>query len=303
MRQIPVGLGGRLAAESTTLCRLWRVTRKDGVVLRFTDSTSPIKATIAPDVTEQTYRSDYSFTSSAIFMSKTMSNAQSVNMTFLLDEADNNGFKEKDLRLRKYDGASAEIFVCDYTSVAAGVMRMFSGKFGTVNLSNQRIATVEITPDDTTSSGTMIGLEKYSQTCRASLFDARCKLNKNDYKITFTVTSASGGSIVSADFTQTSGYWALGYIEWLTGDNAGVTQTVNSNDKASNSIFLTSPPPLPVQAGDTANIYIGCDKTRVRCKQLNNLANMRAEPDVPATALNPNLNYVLSPLPAARDSG
>lgn len=299
MRNVPVGLAGRLASESTNLCRLWRVTRSDGFVLRFTDSTNPVKATIAPDVTEQTYRSDFSFTSSAIFMSKTMANQQSVNMTFLLDEADDNGFKETDLRLRLFDGAQAEIYVTDYTNVAAGVMRMFSGKFGTVTLSNQKVATVEVTPDDTTTSGTVIGDEKYSQTCRASLFDARCKLNADSYKVEFTVTSASGGSIVSTDLDQDNAHWALGFIKWVTGANAGTVQTVNSSDKASTSVFLTSPPPLPAQAGDTGVIYPGCDKTRVRCKQFGNLANMRAEPDVPDGAIDPNLNWTMQGIAAA----
>lgn len=298
MRGISAGLGGSLAREATTLCRLWRVTRKDGTVLRFTDATGPIKATIDPDVTEQTYRSDYSFTSSAIFMSKSMANLQSVNMTFLLDEVDDTGFKEKDLRLRLYDGAQAEIFVTDYTNVAGGVMKMYSGKFGTVALSNQKIATVEVTPDDSTGSGTLLGMEKYSQTCRANLFDARCTLNADAFKVLFTVGSANGGSIVSADLNQPSGNWNLGHIKWLTGANAGIVQTVNSSDNPSTSIFLTSPPPLPVQAGDTAAIYPGCDKTRVRCKQFNNLPNMRAEPDVPAGAVDPALNWQESGLAA-----
>lgn len=296
MRSIPTGLAGSIAAESTTLCRLWRVTRSDGLVLRFTDATGPIKATIDPDTSDQVYRADYSFTSSAIFMSKTMANQQSVNMTFLLDEVDDTGFKEKDLRLRLYDGAHAEIYVADYENLGAGVLKMFSGRFGTVNISNQKVATVEITPDDTTSSGVKIGVEKYSQTCRASLFDSRCKLNADDYKAAFTVSSANGGSIVSADFTQESGHWNLGFVKWVTGANAGTVQTVNSNDLSSHSIFLTSPPPLPAEAGDTGFIYPGCDKTRVRCKQFNNLQNMRAEPDVPDAVMDPNLNWVLQGL-------
>lgn len=296
MRSIPSGLATRLAKESTTLCRLWRVTRADGLVLRFTDNTKPITATIAPDATPQVYRADFSFSSSAIFMSKTMANQQSVSMTFLLDEIDTEGFKEKDLRLRLFDGARAEIYVVDYENVAAGVVRMFGGKFGTVNLSNQRIATVEITPDDTSTSGTMIGMEKYSQTCRASLFDSRCKLNADSFKVAFTVTSANGGSIVSTDLNQDNGHWNLGFIKWVTGENAGVTQTVNSSDKASTSVFLTSPPPLPAQAGDTGFIYPGCDKTRARCKEFGNLLNMRAEPDVPDGALDPALNWTQSAL-------
>lgn len=291
MRSISTALAGRLAAQSTSLCRLWRVTRTDGVVLRFTDNTRPITITIDPDVTPQVYRSDFSFTASAIFMSKTAANLQSVQMTFLLDAVDDTGFNENDLRLRKYDGAHAEVFVVDYEDTAAGSIRMYSGKFGTVNLSNQHIATVEITPDDTTQAGSSLGLEKYSQTCRASLFDARCKLNPDLYKVAFTVASASGGSIVAAALNQENNHWGLGFIKWLTGPNAGVVQTVNSSDQASTSVFLTSPPPLPAQAGDTGYIYPGCDKTRVRCKQFGNLVNMRAEPDAPSGPLDPNLNY------------
>lgn len=295
MRSIATGLATRIAAESTTLCRLWRVTRSDGLVLRFTDSARPIDIEIDPDSSAQTYRADYSFSASSIFMSKSAANLQSVQMTFLLSD---DGFSEKDLRLRKFDGAQAEVFVVDYLDPAAGAVRMFSGKFGTVNLSNQKIATVEVTPDDTTNSGTMIGMEKYSQTCRASLFDSRCKLNADTYKAAFTVTSASGGSIVSTDLNQDNGHWSLGFIKWVTGDNAGTVQTVNSNDKASTSVFLTSPPPLPAQAGDTGFIYPGCDKTRTRCKQFGNLANMRAEPDVPDGALDPSLNWMQSALAA-----
>jgi uncharacterized phage protein (TIGR02218 family) len=275
---------------------LWRVTRKDGLVLRFTDNTSPLKIAIDPDGSAQTYRADFSFTASAIFMSKSAANLQSVQMSFLLSD---DGFSEKDLRLRRFDGAQAEVFVVDYQHLEAGAIRMYSGKFGTVNLSNQKIATVEVTPDDTTGSGTMLGMEKYSQTCRANLFDARCKLNADSFKANFTVTSANGGSVVSTDLNQENGHWNLGFVKWLTGDNAGVVQTVNSSDKTSTSIFLTSPPPLPAKPGDTGVIYPGCDKTRVRCKQFNNLANMRAEPDVPTGAMDPSLNYALSGIPAA----
>ena len=37
MRTIPDGLQAHLDGEATTLCHAWRVTRRDGVVMGFTD--------------------------------------------------------------------------------------------------------------------------------------------------------------------------------------------------------------------------------------------------------------------------
>jgi uncharacterized phage protein (TIGR02218 family) len=87
---------------------------------------------------------------------------------------------------------------------------------------------------------------------------------------------------VSADFTQAAGFWAMGFVKWLTGDNAGTTSMVQSNDPTPTSAYLMSPPGLPIQAGDTGRIYPGCDKLRTTCiAKFNNILNMRAEPDVP----------------------
>lgn len=281
MRACSVQLAARLSGESTTLARLWRIARADGTVLRFTDAVKPIAIQIAPDVTPQVYRSDISFTSSAIFTSKSFANQQSVTLTFLLDDA---GFAEKDIRARLYDGATSNVYIVDYEFPQYGTVTMYSGVFGQVQLSDQKIATVEVTPPQSTINGIGIGTEKYSQTCRASLFDSRCKLTASAFKVTFTVDTASGGSFVSDEITQENGHWALGFVKWLTGANVGKTTQVQSNDVGSTSVFLTSPPFFAIQPGDTGEIYPGCDKTRPRCIQFNNLLNMRAEPDVPTGA-------------------
>lgn len=283
MRTASAQLEAAISARVTTLCRLWRVTRKDGQVLRFTDAVRPVSAQIDPDGTVQTYRSDISFTASSIFMSKSLANQQSVNMQFLLDDA---GFSETDLRTRKYDDAIGEVFVCDFEHPEYGVMAMFKGVFGQVTLSNQKVGTVDVVPEDAASNGVGIGLERFSQTCRASLFDSRCKLVATDFKKAFTVTSANSGIVVSADLTEANGHWALGFVKWLTGANAGTRSTVTNSDKASTTLFLSAAPSFPIAVGDTGEVYPGCDKTRTRCKQFNNLVNMRAEPDVPDGAPN-----------------
>lgn len=290
MRTASVQLQARIAGESTTLARLWRVTRSDGEVLRFTDAVRPITIEVAPDTDPEVYRSDITFTSSAIFTSSSYANQQSVTVDIVMDDE---GFREGDMRARKYDGAVSEIMVVDYEFPQYGVVPMFSGIFGTITLSDQGMAQIEVQPSDSAINGQLIGLEKYSQTCRANLGDSRCKVDLEALKIAFTVDTASGGSLVASELTQASGDWALGFVKWLTGENAGSTSMVSSNDQGTTSLFLTSPPFYPIAAGDTGEVFPGCDKLRVTCiSKFNNLANMRAEPDVPEVA-GVNRSYVV----------
>lgn len=295
MRDASVQLQASIASEVTTLARLWRVQRKDGTVLRFTDAVQPINIQLPGDTSVQTYRSDVSFTSSAIFTSSSYANQQSVTLTFLLDDT---GFSEGDLRARQYDGATSQIHVVDYTHPEYGTILWFSGTFGIVRLSDQKIGTVEILPLAATLGTSAIGTETYSATCRNALGDAICKINLTALKMPFTVTSASGGSVVSAALNQASGYWSLGFVKWLTGKNAGKTSQVQSNDQGSTSLFLLSPPFYPIQAGDTAEVYPGCDKQRQTCiNKFANLQHMRAEPDVPnGSKFVPNVNINNMPI-------
>jgi uncharacterized phage protein (TIGR02218 family) len=270
-------LTAAIAAESTTLARLWQVERSDGSMLRFTDGVAP--ATVDVGAGNVLFRSDVSFSSSAIFTSRTFANQQSVTLTFVMDDA---GFREDDIRARKYDGAKSKVYVYDYVHPEYGAVLMFDGIFGTVKLSDQKAATVEVTPDVGSVNGLGIGLDNYQQTCRASLGDAKCKVDIEASKVAFTVDSATGGSFVASELTQAAGHWQLGFVKWITGPNAGTNSSVQSNDPGSTSAFLMSPPFFDITIGDTGFIYLGCDKTRATCKQkFDNILNLRAEPDVP----------------------
>lgn len=261
-------------------------------MLRFTDAVRPITIQVAPDVAPQVYRSDISFTSSAIFTSKSFANQQSVTLTFILDDI---GFSEKDIRSRQYDGANSEVMVVDYAFPEYGVVTMYIGKFGTIQVSDQHIATVEVVPSDSTINGVSIGAEKYSHSCRASLGDVRCKVPLATLKVAFTVATASSGSFVAPTITQLNDHWALGFVKWLTGQNAGKTSAVQSNNEATTSVFLLAAPFFAIQPGDTGEIYPGCDKLRQTClDKYNNVLNMRAEPDVPDGAGVPGSNYKFS---------
>lgn len=262
-----------LSAETTKLARLWRVTRADGTVLRFTDAVKPVA------VGAEVYRSDISFTTSAIFTSRSFANGQSVTVIVVMDDL---GISEKDLRARLYDDAVGEVMLVHYDHPEYGTVSLFKGQFGTVKVTDKLRATIEIKPTSATGAAQGIAAEKYSATCRATLGDSRCKVDIEALKKSFTVDTASGGSVVTLELDDPAPTWILGYVKWLTGDNAGTTSGVQSGDPDTKSIFLTSAPGQPVQPGDTGIIYPGCDKLNTTCRdKFNNLVNMRAEPTVP----------------------
>jgi uncharacterized phage protein (TIGR02218 family) len=200
-------------------------------------------------------------------------------MTLVMDDA---GLKEDDLRARRYDGAFSEVFVVDYLAPGNGAMTMFTGNFGTIRISSSKMAVIEIIPTSAVVNGKSVGGELYSNTCRASLGDARCKVDMSALKAAFTVDTASGGSVVTLELDQAAGAWALGYVKWLTGVNAGTTSRVQSSDGGTKSLFLLSAPLNDIQPGDTGEVYPGCDKVITTCRdKFSNVLNFRGEPTVP----------------------
>lgn len=280
MRSASSQLAAAIAAEATSLARLWRVTRKDGAQLFFTDAVKEIT------FNSNTYRSDVSFTSSAIFTSRSAANLQNLTITVNTDDT---AFAEGDIRQGKYLSATATISVVDYTHPEWGELVLFDGIFGQLQLTNQHTASIEIVPNSVIGNGNSIGVENYSATCRANLGDVRCKFDITGARTTFTVVSANGGSVVADEFTQPQSYWTLGRIEWLTGDNTGTKSDVQSCNPDTTTVFLLSAPLKAIQAGDTGYIYPGCDKQLQTCRdKFNNVLNFRGEPHMPNGTLGLN---------------
>lgn len=287
MRAASVQLAASIAADATTLARLWRVTRVDGAVLYFTDAVNDIV------FDSNTYRSDVSFTSSAIFTSRSAANMQSVTFTVGTDDT---AFAEGDIRQGKYKDATAEVSVVDFKHPEYGELLLFQGKFGTIQLTNQHLMNIEIIPNSVSGNGNSLRVETFSATCRANLGDKRCKIDLEALRTAFTVLSASGGSIVAAEFTAEATYWTLGRIKWLTGANAGTVSQVQSCAPATNNVFLLSAPFNPIQPGDTGYIYPGCDKQLQTCRdKFNNILNFRGEPHVPTGTQDQGSKALINP--------
>lgn len=274
MKNASAGLNTALQQETTTLCRLLRITRFDGTVLRFTDAVDPV--TFEGFV----YREDVSFTSSAILTTAELMQAQSVTINIsLADDA----ITEADLRSRRYRGAKGEIMLIDYTTPANGVVKMYTGRFGRIDQGDKGRVVIDLKPISS-AAGRNITTERYSATCRAALGDARCTVDIEATAVNITVTAvtAGGAVIAAAALTQADDYWLVGTVKWLTGLNTGLTNDLTTSDQSSTAIMLVSPPIIPIAVGDTGRVYRGCTKQVTYCRdEFNNVVNFRGEPFVP----------------------
>lgn len=71
-----------------------------------------------------------------------------------------------------------------------------------------------------------------------------------------------------------------GILEWLTGDNAGLTSEIE--DVIGDTVLLRFGTAYDIQAGDTCKMRPDCDKTWTTCKDVyTNHLNFRGEPFIP----------------------
>lgn len=277
MRTASAGLIASIAAEVTTLARLLEVTRNDGTVLYFTDHDKKV------NFDSHEWRADLSFTSSSIFTSSTLANSQNVSVTMAL--ASSGGVTEEDIRARRYKRAVARLIIVDRAHPEYGGLVVFKGVMGRIVLSDKHKVEIEIVPRGSGGFGAIAG-EAYSMTCRAALFDARCGLNREDFKVTFTVTASLANTFNSDELDQADNNWTLGQLKWLTGLNAGTSAIVAASDQSSKSVTTVEPPLNPPQVGDTGEIFPGCSKMLSMCRdRYGNVANFRGEPYVPTSIL------------------
>lgn len=91
---------------------------------------------------------------------------------------------------------------------------------------------------------------------------------------------SASGLAVAADF------FARGWVEWLTGDNAdkGVKSPVATDD-GSGALVLYRPTIETIGVGDTFTVYAGCDKSHTACIGFSNWKWFLGQPYVPTKRL------------------
>ena len=270
MKNISTEFKAHLAGELTTLANMWKITRKDGVVMGFTDHDSNLT------YDSLQYEASTGMTPTAI-ATKSDFSVDNLDVDGILDSLK---ISEQDILEGKYDFAELEVFTVNYEDLSQGKMIQRVGWLGEVTLNKgQFVAEVRGLNQKLLQN---IG-NVYTPSCRALLGDSKCKVNLADFTSSGSVTTVSNKQkFSSSDLSQNPSYFSGGEILWNSGNNSGLKMEVK--EFRNEEVVLALPMPKAISIGDSFSIVAGCDKSESACKnKFSNIINFRGFPKVPGT--------------------
>lgn len=269
MKTVATALATHLAGEVTTLCTLWRVTRRDATVMRFCDHSEDVV------LGSETFAASTGYARSAIAANSALQ-VDNVDLEGILDSA---AITEDDLRAGVYDYAHVDILMVNWASPSDGTVQMRAGTLGEVSLSTGRF------------NAELRGLAQALQTqiielvtpdCRATFGDERCGYDLSTVTETgtvATVTTARRVMTVTLTGARASGFFSGGLLTWTSGLNSGRALEIKEHTGSTFTLFL--PTGFTIAASDAFSVSAGCPKTLAACIAFTNVANFRGFPWVP----------------------
>lgn len=258
MKTVSVALGSHLALEVTTLATCWRLIRRDGVELFFTDHDKNLI------VDGDEYLSAVGYSRTAIENDLTMGVDNLDVMGFL----DNEAITEIDLRAGAYDFAEVYVFIVNWDDLSQGILKQRRGRLGEVTMSENGVFHAELR-GMTQQLSQVIG-EVYSPECRADLGDSRCKVpiqpdviqRSTDYTLGefVRVATLEGSNVFASEVYENRIYEVT--RAGHTGDTEPVFDTTPGNDttdtdvKASGLLTFTGQPGNGQSATIGTKIYL-----------------------------------------------
>lgn len=275
MRRVDPELQARLTSGVTTLCRCWRVRRRDGRELGFTDH----DLDLAFDGT--TFVASTGMDASAVQSTTGLSvdNSQAVGA---LSAA---GVSEADVQAGRFDRAKVEQWLVDWTRPDLRVL-LFSGHFGEIRCSDGAFE-VELRG---LAEGLNVAVGRtLKRDCDRRLGDGKCgfDLDAPGFSAEAAVGELRGPVGIAAGGLGgfAADWFAAGTLTWLTGPNAGETAAVKRDQLGEDGlrrIELWQEPGAAMRAGDRFRIFAGCDKQASTCRaKFSNFMNFRGFPDIP----------------------
>ncbi|MGY6645883.1 MAG: DUF2163 domain-containing protein [Salinarimonas sp.] len=267
MRQIDENLTAHLAAGVTSLCRCWRLIRRDGVIMGFTD-----------------HDSDLAFDGTTFRAGTGLDAAEATQeLGFAVSGGDvagaliSGGITEEDVEAGLYDDAAIEFWLANWQDPGqrllidlfhAGEIRRADGAF-----------VMEL-------RGLAHRLDEergrlYRAACSADLGDAACGLTITPV----AATVAEAGDALHLRLTglgnEPDGWFSGGKLTFTGGANAGFEVEIRSH-AADGTIALWQRAPRPVIPGDAVTLTPGCDKSFATCRnKFGNVVNFRGFPHMP----------------------
>lgn len=280
-----------LAGGATTLARCFAVTRKDGLVLGFTDHDRDL------GFDGITFRADSGLTAKAIQQATGLSVDNSEAFGALRSAA----ITEADILAGRYDGAEVRAWLVNWADPAVRVLQ-FRGTLGEIVRSGGAF-TAELR-GLSEALNQPVGLI-YHARCSAVLGDGRCgfDLSQPGYAEERPVEVVEEGRVFR--FAAMPGFedrwFEKGRLVVLNGVAKGLVGSIK-NDRvggAGREVELWQGLGAVPAQGDMVRIEAGCDRRAETCRlKFNNFLNFRGFPHIPGE------DWVMSyPVSSARNDG
>lgn len=270
----PEALAAHLERPVTTLCHCWRLTRRDGAVLGFTDHDRRLVVDGTPCLPETGLAA--SEARDRLGMASETADVEGALTSDLVDAAD--------VAAGRYDGAKVETFLVNWRSPGDfALLRMAT--VGAVTRRGERFV-AEL--QSLTHQLDRPGGRRIHARCDAELGDGRCgvDLNRAEMRAVAMVAATDGRDWIGLAGLDdhAAGWFAGGRVAWTGGARAGLTDAVSGDrpDGALRRLALQPRGGLPIVAGDELIVIAGCDKAFSTCRlKFANGVNFRGFPHLP----------------------
>lgn len=274
MRIFPPQLASHLAGSVTTLCHCWKLIRRDGQILGFTDHDRDLNfgnvlfaARTGLEAADMTQENGLAVGGGEI--------SGSLSAASLTENALSGGV---------YDDASVEIWLVNWIDVSQRVLLDIASIGEIKRADHAFIAELRgLTHRLDEERGRVFRRE-----CDAHIGDARCgvALNSATYTGSATIIAVESATqfVVSNLNAYSDGWFSGGKLSWTSGDNAGAISEIKVHSAASGDVVITlwMQPSAAIHVGDQCTLSAGCDKTFSTCRaKFNNVNNFRGFPHMP----------------------
>jgi uncharacterized phage protein (TIGR02218 family) len=273
MRNLDPALAARLAAPATTLCHCWKLIRRDGTILGFTDHDRDLS------VDGQLYATPKALTAGAIENSLGLA-AGAAELSGALES---DALLEDDLVNGLYDGATIELWLVDWTLPEKPLL-VDVGTIGEVRRSEYAFTA------EWRSLAHELDQERgrtFQLACSADLGDTRCgvDLTASQYSATAQISGLIDEFTISTHLPDfASGWFASGRLTFTSGGNAGTSLPIKGHWTNLSGAVLSfwAAPAKAMAVGDAFTVQAGCDKSFAACRdKFANRLNFRGFPQMP----------------------
>ena len=260
---------------TTTRARAWAVTRRDGLVLGFTDHDQPLR------FGGISFRPQSGMAAGVLNQGTGLSVDNGEAVGLLSDEA----ISEVDLRAGRWDGAEMRLWEVDWAQPGNRKL-LFRGSLGEVTVSGARFRAElrGLTEPLNQPRGRV-----YHPRCAAVLGDAACgvDLGKPGFTAEGVVRQviAAGEWVVEGIAGHEAGWFAHGQVVLRSGAAEGLAAPLRADEVLEDGVrrlHLWQPPGVAPVAGDAMRLIAGCDKAGATCRvKFGNYMNFRGFPHLP----------------------